>query len=234
MNDNTSRQGTAYSRMKTSTKEWAKANLLPNAVQTYMSYHEAVKDKELMKAHPEIKKEERRKLLKGLGMDGLRVVASTAIYQVTAASYGVSSQDTKLSFSAKEAWGNASSLAMSIAGMAAHLIPQNWKEPVASIIIPLELTISAIRIYVEQQLWKKIKMTPDGAGTLLTPYVAGVLEFAYKAITHYPTDAESRIMVGLTGIYGNMVRLFNAGMMYGLSRVGLKDKSGPGISNAAD
>jgi hypothetical protein len=69
-------------------------------------------------------------------------------------------------------------------------------------------------MWVEQKLWKKYRITPDPAGTLLTPYLAGAMELGYKAVVAYPQDPQSRLMVGLVGIYGNLVRMASAGLMY--------------------
>jgi len=201
---------------------FAREELTPNAVKDFLRY------KQRVKAEPSLKPAERRALLyselKNIG----RVAGAAAIYEATAATYGVSSRDMQMSFSAKEAWGNASPLSLTIASATAALIPPTWKDTVAAVVIPAELALSGVRIYVEQKVWKKLKITPDAAGTLLTPYLAGILEYAYKAMTTYPTDPDSRIMVGLTGIYGNCVRLFNAGAMYavgvGILKAGKKDQ----------
>ena len=162
----------------------------------------------------EHKREARAALRRTLWWSAFRVGASAAIYQATAATVGVSARDTELTFSAEKAWGNASSVSLTVAGAVAGLIPQNWKETLANIIIPLEVGVSMLRMWVEQRLWKKYKITPDPAGTLLTPYLAGAMELGYKAITVYPQDPQSRLMVGLVGIYGNIVRMASAGIMF--------------------
>ncbi|MCX8174641.1 MAG: hypothetical protein N3E51_00335 [Candidatus Micrarchaeota archaeon] len=43
------------------------------------------------------------------------------------------------------------------------------------------MLLSAVRIYVER-VWKRYGITPDPAGTLLTSYMAGATEFAYKSL----------------------------------------------------
>lgn len=161
-----------------------------------------------------------------VGRNLLRVAGAEAIYEFTAATYGVSARDSELTFSAERAWANTSSVSLGVAGAVAAIIPPSWKETAAGIIIPVELALSAVRIAVEQKVWGKIGITPDPAGTLLTPFVAGIMEFAYKASVVYPQDAESRLMVGLVGIYGNLVRMANAGIMYFIGKRigGVKEK----------
>ncbi len=183
--------------------------LTPDAVSEIRKYKS---ETEGMRA--EQKREARASLGRRLWWSAFRVGASAAIYQATAATVGVSARDTELSFSAEKAWGNTSSLSLTIAGSVAAAIPPTWREAIANIIIPVEVCVSVIRMYVEQRLWKKYKITPDPAGTLLTPYLAGALELGYKAITVYPQDAGSRLMVGLVGIWGNLVRMATAGVMY--------------------
>ena len=144
----------------------------------------------------------------------LRTGAAFAIYQLTAATYGVSARDTQLTFSAEKAWANASAFSLTVANCLRGLIPPDMKEMAATIVIPAEITLSLARMYVEQKVWHKMKITPDPAGTLLTPYLAGAMELVYKAAVTYPQDADSRLMVGLVGIYGNIVRMANAGILY--------------------
>ncbi len=141
------------------------------------------------------------------------VAASAAIYQATAATYGVSSRDSQLSFSAGAAWNNASSLSLTVSAGVVAMIPPTMRESVSRVIIPLEVATAFIRMVIEQKLWKKHGVTPDPAGTLLTPALAFGLECAWKAAATYPTDAESRLMVGMTGIYGNLTRIVNAVVM---------------------
>ena len=149
----------------------------------------------------------------------IRVGGAAIIYQASAATYGVSARDSELTLSAEKAWANTSSLSLTIAGTVANSIPPHLRETAAGIIIPIELGLSAIRIAVEQKVWGKMGITPDPAGTLLTPLVAGAMEFAYKASIVYPQDTESRLAVGLIGIYGNLVRMVNAGILYVVGKV---------------
>lgn len=184
-------------------------DLIPQAISEMRRYKE-----ESEKAGPEQRREARASLRRRLWWSALKAGASAAIYQATAATVGVSARDTELTFSADKAWANTSSVSLSIAGAVSALIPPGWREPIASIIIPLEAGFSMLRMWVEQRLWRKYKFTPDPAGTLLTPYLAGALELGYKAVTVYPQDPQSRLMVGLVGIWGNLVRIASAGIMY--------------------
>lgn len=214
-----SAQAQAKLPLKTRAITAVKKAITPTAWTDWKKYKERIKD-----AGESEKKEARRTLCKDLAKDAARVAGAAAIYQITAATYGVSARDSQLTFSAEKASGNASSLSLAIAGTVANLIPQNWKETVAHAIIPVEIGLSAIRIAVEQKVWSVAKITPDPAGTLLTPVVAGVMEFGYKAITAYPQDVESRIMVGLVGIYGNIVRMANAALIYVAAKIAARNQ----------
>lgn len=186
-----------------------KKAITPNIVKEWGRRREAIVERIRGKAgHPV---ESRGRIV---ARNAARVVGAAAIYQATAATYGVSARDAQLTFSAENAWANTSSFSLSVASAVANAIPHHMRETVAGIIIPIELGLSAIRIAVEQKVWSRIGITPDPAGTLLTPLVAGAMEFAYKATTVYPQDTESRLAVGLVGIYGNLVRMANAAIMY--------------------
>ncbi len=188
-------------------------DLTPEAISEIRRYKE-----ESEKAGPGQRREARASHKRKHWWSAFKVGASAAIYQATAATVGVSARDTELTFSAEKAWGNTSSISLWVAGAVAGLIPPSWRDTLASIIIPVEAGVSAFRMWVEQRLWRRYKITPDPAGTLLTPYLAGVMEFGYKAMTSYPQDPQSRLMVGLVGIYGNLIRLATAAFMFFLGK----------------
>jgi len=202
--------GLTYRKLSDKIRTFAREELTPKFVQDWQKYRSAIEGPAGAEQKAKAKKTLKMDLLK----DAARVAGAGAMYELTAATYGVSGRDFALTFSADKAWHNTSSLSLTVAAAAASLIPPNWKETVADAVIPVEAGLSLIRMYVEQKLWKKINVTPDPAGTLLTPYLAGILELGYKAVSTYPQDMESRIMVGFVGIYGNLVRMANAGMMY--------------------
>lgn len=152
---------------------------------------------------------------------GAKALAAAAFYNVTAGLYGVSARDNQLSFDANKAWGNASSVSLTVATGVASAMPAHWQDTVASVIIPAEWAVSVLRMMVEQKVWKKYGFTSDPAGVLLTPVLAGTLELAYKCTVNYPQDTQSRLVVGLTGIYGNLVRIAHAGLIV-LAGAGLK------------
>jgi hypothetical protein len=158
-------------------------------------------------------RDNRTKRNKALLAAGLKVIGAAAFYNVTAGIYGVSARDNSLSFDATQAWRNTSSVSLTIATGAASLIPAEYKDAVAHMIIGAEWTLSAVRMWVEQKAWNMCGFTPDPAGTLLTPYLAGLMEFGYKLTVTYPQDTDSRLAVGLVGIYGNFVRMAHAGLI---------------------
>ncbi len=183
---------------------FAKRNFTPRIVTAFQKYKKSTKYRIPPRAG--------RQLRKDLGLAGAKTVFSFLFYEATARAYGVSARDSQLSFQAEEAWGDTSSFSLKIAGYAsAKLIPFELKETIAGAIIPVEVGLSILRMYVEQKVWTKLGVTPDPAGTLLTPYMAGIMELAYKATVKYPQDPETRLMVGLVGIYGNIIRMLHAG-----------------------
>ncbi|MBI5046748.1 hypothetical protein HZC07_03380 [Candidatus Micrarchaeota archaeon] len=145
-----------------------------------------------------------------------RTSIAFAIYEAQSRTIGVDAADYKLTFDAQKAWSNASSYSIGVARFLTGLVPPTWKETVSHYIIPVEVAISAFRMYVEQKVWKRLQITPDRVGPLATPYLAGLGELLYKATVTYPADAESRLVVGFTGIWGNCVRLFSAAALYGV------------------
>lgn len=201
-------------------------HITPRAVGAFMRYF---KDKEELTHETQVKGRRkkvleipRRKLREALAWSGAKVLAAAAFYNYTANLYGVSARDNGLSFDAGKAWGNASGVSLTVATGIASAIPAHWQDTVASAIIPVEWAASVVRMIVEQKVWRKYGFTSDPMGVLLTPVLAGTFEFAYKCTVNYPQDTQGRLVVGLTGIYGNLVRIAHAGLI-ALAGAGLKN-----------
>lgn len=216
-------------------KQKLKENFTPTAVQAFMRYHRAAASiKEAKKRIPNAAVAEatmetaKRQLKHDLWASATKAIGSGIFYQSVGMTYGVDARDYNLNFSAQEAWANTSRPSVIVARFFSNLIPAHKQEAAANMVIPAEWALSAVRMCVEQKVWQKFGITPDPAGTLLTPYMAGVLEFAYKATIQYPQDAQSRLAVGLVGIYGNLVRMANAGLIFAIGTLAGRIGSKPG------
>lgn len=129
--------------------------------------------------------------------------------------HGVGAWDSQASFSTLETYPkDTSALSLTVVTAIQASIPPHMRTLVSNVVIPLEVALSLARIGVEQRIWKKYGLTADPAGPVLTSYLAGALELTYKAMTKYPANDDQRIMVGLLGIYGNVVRLANDVIIY--------------------
>ncbi len=196
----------------TETKKTFRARLLddltPEGVRIYTNYRKTLANGADI---TEAREEARKRVRTYVGS----VFAAAGVYRLTATFYGVGAWDTGLQFSAQETWmKDASPLAVSVVTTVSSAMTPNTKSILAQIVIPIEIALSLVRIYVEQRIWRKMKITPNPQGTLLTPYVDGVIEMGYKAIVKYPENDEQRLNVGLIGIYGNLIRLANDALLY--------------------
>ncbi len=147
----------------------------------------------------------------------MKLVAALAINRLTARYLGVGSWDPKMQ-GAERMVTDASPVSMAVSTAIASAIPPYYADP----LLAAEFAISAIRILVEQRAFRAVGITPDPAGVLLTPYTAGVLECVWKAMDlakGYPDDPARKMLIAVNGIFGNVVRMVEAGVIIGFVKV---------------
>ncbi|MDE1857014.1 MAG: hypothetical protein KGH98_02935 [Candidatus Micrarchaeota archaeon] len=145
---------------------------------------------------------------RAMGTHLLKVAVSAGIYQGTALTFGVGAWDIHGTFSRESSiMGNTSQLSIYLAKGISNLIPQEIKAAVASAIVPMEFSLSFVRMIVENKVYQRFGITPDPAGTLLKPYTAGILETAHKLASANPTNTEELLEVGIISVYGDIVRM---------------------------
>ena len=148
------------------------------------------------------------KLWREIGAWALQVAASLAINRATARYAGVGAWDPKLQGAGRMVT-DASPLSMTVSTAIAHSIPPHYAHPLQA----AEYATCVIRICAEQWAWKRVGMTGDPAGPILSPFTAGVLEMAYKATETQPADEPARLLVAVNGMFGNAVRMVEAGLL---------------------
>lgn len=151
-----------------------------------------------------------------LGHNLLQTMAALAINRITAATIGVGAWDPTLE-GPNRLLKDASPFARAVSAGLAAVIPSRY----ANVAIGMEWTLSAVRIWVEQKAFERVGITGDPAGPILTPYAAGVLDFAVKALElpkYMEMDEASRLQRAISGIYGNSIRMLEAGVIILLAK----------------
>ena len=158
----------------------------------------------------------KRPYLRAVGKNLARVGASAGVQFGSAYSFGVLAWQTKPGAPTTESLENSSPVATAFATAVTTAIPPDKREMWANILLGADMALSAIRIWVEQRLWRRYKVTPDFPGTLVSPLVIGAGEMAYKtaALAQVPDDAGRRLVQGIKGVYGNVVRFAMAGLIF--------------------
>lgn len=179
----------------------------PAPVQIYLEYKRCLRD-----CMP--KEQAANKAKQEIKSYGTKIIAAGAIYQATAHLYGVGAWNPAGQTISDSVLSSASQLAKSFGSGLDQAIPNEIKHSIAAIIVPIEISVSVIRMAVEQKLWLRFGMTSDPAGVIWSPAAAGILELFYKATQKYAVDEDQRIVVASVGILGNLARLVNDGVIY--------------------
>ncbi len=163
----------------------------------------------------------KRPYLRAVGMYLGRVALSAGIHFGSAATFGVLAWQTQPGAPSTDSLDNASPVASGFAAFIANLVPPHQQMTYANIMLGADMLLSAIRIGVEQAVWRKYKVTPDFPGTMVSPLVVGAGEMLYKtaALANTPDDPRARLAQGIKGVYGNLVRLAMAGVIYAAGRL---------------
>jgi hypothetical protein len=149
------------------------------------------------------------KLKRDLGVLGLQTLTALAINRATAQFIGVGAWDPKLQHGANRMVSDASPVSLTVSTWIASSIPAHYAHPVQA----AEYVMCVIRICTEQWAWKKTGITGDPAGPILSPFLAGTLEMALKCVEKQPADEPTRLLVAANGIFGNLVRMAEAGLL---------------------
>jgi hypothetical protein len=152
---------------------------------------------------------------KAVGKLAARTATSAAVQFTSTSLIGSLSWQTKVGAPSTNSLDNASPLASTIAMSVASIVPLAYHELAANISLGIDMALSVVRIGVEQAVWRQFKITPDFPGTVVSPVVIGAAEVIYKtvALADTPPDPTTRLMQGIKGVYGNLVRLAMAGVI---------------------
>ncbi len=143
------------------------------------------------------------------GIWGAQVLASLAINRATATCVGVGAWDPTLQQGSGRMLTDASPTSLTVSAAIASSIPPHYANPVQA----LEYSMCIIRIWTERWAWKKTGITGDVAGPALNPLTAGAIEMTLKLVEKQPADEFTRLMIGINGIFGNAVRMVEAGLL---------------------
>jgi len=166
---------------------------------------------------------------KAVGKFAGRVAASAAVHVGLISTVGVTALQTEVGApSTKWLSESSSPVAKAIVPFVAGLIPPHARTMWGNILLGVDYALSAVRIGVEQALWKYAKITPDAPGTVVSPLIVGAGEMVYKtmALANTPESPEMRLAQGISGVYGNLVRFVGVGII-ALSAFVWKKRSKP-------
>ncbi|VVC04405.1 Uncharacterised protein [Candidatus Bilamarchaeum dharawalense] len=145
----------------------------------------------------------------------LKVAASLAINRLTARAFGYGAWDPSFSGQVENRLKDSSSLCLTVSTSVASAVPSHY----ADYLTAIEVALCVPRILIEQKAFSKLGITPDPLGPILTPYTVGVLEMGYKLMERQPKDPATQVITAITGIFGNLVRMAEAGLLIGLAAV---------------
>jgi|GEM_PF-7045956 len=193
-------------------KTFLRKNCVPSLVEDIIAIKRAKAANEDVGKHP---------YMKAVGLNALRVVASAGVQFGSAHTFGVLAWQTEPGAPSTNSLDNASPIANSFALFVTGFVNPANQMTVANALLGVDMILSAIRIGVEQTLWRKYKVTPDFPGTVVSPLVIGAAEMAYKtaALANTPDDGAMRLAQGVKGVYGNLVRLVMVGVIYTAGKV---------------
>ncbi len=137
------------------------------------------------------------------------VALTFSLHQLTAATIGVRAWDPKMEHGAGRISKDSSRLALWLSTTIASAVPPQY----ANALVASEYALCIARISLEQFALERTGITPDIAGPILSPALAGSIEMVLKTfelgnLLHMSETA--RIQTAIAGIWGNLVRMVEA------------------------